>query len=529
MKILTPAEMREADRLTTERCNIPSLTLMENAGGSVAQFIKERWPDFDRRAILVLCGKGNNGGDGLVVARHLLEMGGRPEVVLLANPEEFKGDAAINLKRWQKVSGTAHRRPGATDWRQPLARALRGGIIIDAMLGTGIRGAAEGQVARVIEEVNGLNSGHAVVAVDIPSGLTGDNRIQCGPVITADFTITFTAPKISMFCGDAASRVGRLFAKDIGTPPEIIEEVGKSKFRWLDARELNSFAVRRKPNANKGDYGHALIVSGSTGKSGAAVLASWAALRSGAGLVTVATPEPVLPIVAARIPEVMTVPLRATDAGGVALKNFEDSRFVAALKGKSVLAMGPGLGTEDETTEFVRRCAGKLEGLPIILDADGLNAFKGRAQDLRGARTSLALTPHPGEMARLVETSSEDVQSRRLEVATKYAGDLNAMVILKGQQTIVAQPDGQAWINSTGNPGMGTAGTGDVLTGMLAGLTSQFGTKDWWRVLGLGVYLHGLAGDIAWSEAGETPILASDVIRAIPEALERFFAASGHA
>ncbi|MFZ3215419.1 MAG: NAD(P)H-hydrate dehydratase [Candidatus Acidiferrales bacterium] len=524
MKILTAAEMREVDRLSTARYNIPSLTLMESAGASVAQFISRRWTNFAARRIVVLCGKGNNGGDGLVAARHLQAFDANPEVFLFAAPEEMQGDAAANCKRWQEVSPSLHVVRNSEDLQRAKSALDSADIVVDALLGTGTRGAVTGLLAEVIAAVNKRRRPvrSAVVAVDIPSGLVADTGEALGACIQATYTITFTAPKTGMILGSATDHTGQVIVRDIGSPPELIEEVGKSSVRWIDWREVSVFALPRRSDANKGSYGHALIAAGSVGKSGAAVLSSWAALRVGAGLVTVATPEPVLPIVAAHTPEVMTEPLPATDAGAISLRSFEYERFEKLLKGKRALAIGPGLTTQDETQQFVRAVLAK-RSVPTILDADGLNAFAGRAHELKNPSGGVALTPHPGEMARLLGCGIPDVQAQRLQMATKAAADWNAFVILKGQQTIVAAPDGQAFVNSTGNPGMGTGGTGDVLTGMLAGLTAQFGVNPWVRVLAFGVYLHGLAGDVAYADAGEAPLLASDLIRAIPRAYQKFY------
>jgi len=524
VKILSAAEMREVDRLTTARCGIPGLTLMENAGASVAEFIARRWPKFAQQRIVVLCGKGNNGGDGFVVARRLRELGAKPEVYLFAPPEEMQGDAATNCKRWQAMSGVLHSVRNSGDLQRVKPTLDSADIIVDALLGTGMRGAVEGLFAETIEAVNKRRGPvrSAVVAVDIPSGLIADTGEAKGACIDAMHTITFTAPKTGMIFGRAADHTGEVIVRDIGSPPELIEEVGKCNVRWIDWREVSIFARPRRSDGNKGNYGHALIAAGSVGKSGAAVLASWAALQVGAGLVTVATPEPVLAIVAAHTPEIMTEPLPATDAGTISLRSFEYERFEELLKGKRVLAIGPGLSTQDETQQFVRRVV-KERTVPLILDADGLNAFAGRAQELKNGSGPLALTPHPGEMARLLGCGIPDIQAQRVEVARKSAADWNAVVILKGQQTVVAAPDRQVFINSTGNPGMGTGGTGDVLTGMVAGLTAQFGVSPWVRVLAFGVYLHGLAGDIAYADTGEAPLMASDLIRAIPRAYQQFY------
>jgi hydroxyethylthiazole kinase-like uncharacterized protein yjeF len=527
MKILTVGEMREVDRLSTERYGIPSLTLMENAGAGVAKFIAERYSHFTSRRVVVLCGKGNNGGDGLVVARHLLEMGAKPEVFFFTDTSEPQGDAATNLKRWREISGPLHTIVTEHQWQAAKAGIASAEIFVDALLGTGVRGRVEGLLEKAIQEVNQHSPEKSVIAVDIPSGLPADTGEAQGAVIVADCTVTFTAPKLGMILGNAEHYVGRLVVRGIGSPSELIEEIGKGNTRWSEPREFAPFAVPRVASGHKGDYGHALIVAGSVGKSGAAVLAGWAALRAGAGLVTVATPEPVLPIVASHIPEIMTEPLAATESGTISLRALESGRFSNALKGKRALAIGPGLTIQTETQQFVRTIVGRRDSVPIILDADGLNAFDGNADKLKGSPETLAVTPHPGEMARLLGCSTSDVQARRLEVARKSAADWNAIVILKGQQTVAAAPDGRAWINSTGNPGMGTGGTGDVLTGILVGLTAQYGTSDWWRVLGFGVFLHGLAGDIAYAGSGEAPLMASDLIHALPRAYQEFYSESG--
>ncbi|MBZ5696227.1 MAG: NAD(P)H-hydrate dehydratase [Acidobacteriia bacterium] len=530
MKILTAAEMREVDRLSTERHGVPSLDLMENAGRSVAEFIHSRFPDFARRHIVVICGKGNNGGDGFVVARHLLKMGAKPSLYLIGDAQEVKGDAATNLKRWKNASGKTHVIREQSEWQAAKGTFATADIVVDALLGTGVRGPVEGLLGEVIDDVNrvGRPVRSVVIAVDIPSGLPADSGAIQGAVVQADYTVTFTAPKPGMVSGDGAPRCGQIVVREIGSPPELIEEIGKGTLRWLDAGEVGVFGMPRESEGHKGDYGHVLIVAGSVGKSGAAVLASWAAIRAGAGLVTVATPAPVLPMIAAHTPEVMTEPLPATDSGSISFGGLDQTKFEATLKGKRVLAMGPGLSTHNDTQRFVRAVVGKRL-VPIILDADGLNAFAGRARDLKHATDVICVTPHPGEMARLLECTSREVQARRVELARRAATDWNAIVILKGHGTVIAAPDGNAFVNSTGNAGMATGGTGDVLTGILAAVTAQFGVTPWWRVLAFGVYLHGLAGDIAYADSGGAPLMASDLIYAIPRAYQQFYAACSRA
>jgi hydroxyethylthiazole kinase-like uncharacterized protein yjeF len=533
VKVLTAEQMREADRVTTVRYGVPSLQLMENAGAAVADYLSETFPDLSKRSILVLCGRGNNGGDGFVVARRLRERSAPPRVCLFAEPAALRGDAAVNLRLWQEAGKDLQVAISTTEWNA--AREILGEVdlVVDALLGTGIKGPVEGLLASVIDDVNAWRSKrkagiHAsccrfVIAVDMPSGLPSGIEDFGGPVIRADATVSFTAPKMGQLLSARADCVGQLIVREIGTPRQLLDDDPTLKLHWLEAREFRSIPLVRKADANKGSFGHALIVAGSVGKSGAAVLGGRAALRVGAGLVTVATPADVLPVVAAGMPEMMTEPLLSTEEGTASLRNLDD-RFGQATRDKSVLAIGPGLSTHQETQQFVRALLEKLS-LPVILDADGLNAFAGRADELRKRKpTLLAVTPHPGEMARLLGITSRDVQARRLEIALQAAGRWQAFVILKGFHTILATPDGRAYVNTTGNAGMATGGTGDVLTGMLAGLTAEFGTENWERVLGLGVYLHGLAGDVAAERVGQTPLVASDLIEALPEAYARLLA-----
>jgi hydroxyethylthiazole kinase-like uncharacterized protein yjeF len=538
MKVLTAEQMREADRLTAERYGIPSLQLMENAGAAVADYLAETVPDLSTRSILVLCGKGNNGGDGLVAARRLRERSAPPRVLLFAEPSAVRGDAAANLRLWQEGGGELFLVASTEEWAAAREILDEADLIIDALLGTGVRGSVEGLLASVIEDVNAwrvkgrarmrASSPRLVLAVDMPSGLPSGNEDFGGPLIRADATVTFTAPKVGQLLSPRADCVGQLLVRDIGTPRELLDDDSTLKLHWLEAGEFRSLPMVRKADANKGSYGHALLVAGSVGKSGAAVLGGRAALRVGAGLVTVATPADVLPVVAAGMPEIMTAPLLATEDGTASLGNLDYDRFAQVARDKSVLAIGPGLSTNHETQQFIRAVLEKFS-LPVILDADGLNAFAGHADEL-GARKPefLAITPHPGEMGRLLDTTSRDVQARRLEIALETAGRWQAFVILKGFHTILATPDGRAYVNTTGNAGMATGGTGDVLTGMLAGLTAEFGTENWERVLGLGVYVHGLAGDVAAERVGQAPLVASDLIEALPEAYARLLAEWHH-
>jgi hydroxyethylthiazole kinase-like uncharacterized protein yjeF len=533
VKVLTAAQMREADRLTTERYGISAIELMENAGKAIAEFLREKFADIASRKILVLCGKGNNGGDGLVVARLLKDSGCAAAVFLFANPGSVEGDAAANLKRWQQGLGELYVVTNQAEWESARGALTEADLIVDALLGTGLRGPVEGLLGAVIEDLNKARARRrgktVVVSVDMPSGLASDSQDFGGPVVAADFTVTLTGPKVGQLILPHSPGCGVLVVKFIGTPPELLESDPHLKIHWIEPAEFCDLPLVRSAAANKGTYGHALIVAGSLGKSGAAILAARGALRSGAGLVTVATPQDVLPIVAGGLPEMMTAPLASTEAGTASLSNIDYGRFTEILRGKTVLAVGPGLSMQNETQQFIRLVVGQTD-LPIILDADGLNAFDGMADTLNERHAAaMVMTPHPGEMARLLGITVKEVQARRLDVALEAAGRWRAHVILKGFHTILATPSGYAYINTTGNPGMATGGTGDVLTGILAGLTAQFGVEDWARVLSFGVYLHGLAGDIAASRVGEAPLIASDLVDAIPEAYARILAESGHA
>ncbi len=532
MKALTASEMREVDRLTTERCGISGAQLMENAGQSVCDFLRGRFGEGNCRHVAILCGKGNNGGDGFVVARLLREIGWKLKVYLFARPEDVGGDAAANLTRLRDCGAEVLAISEKRHWEAVRGELSSSSVIVDAFLGTGMRGAVEGVLAAVIEDVNRISrqctavTPEMVLSVDTPSGLPSDGEPAQGPVIYAHATITFTAPKIGQLISKDAECCGRLLVRQIGSPREFVEVTGRSHVRWLEPEEFRGLPLVRRANAHKGSYGHVLLVAGSCGKSGAAILAGRGALRAGAGLVTVATPDPVLPIVAGAQSELMTEQLRATETGTASLANLEYERFAAIAKGKTVLAVGPGLGTHQETQEFIRTIV-RENALPIILDADGLTAFAGRASELKPRKSAfLAITPHPGEMARLLGKSNEEVQADRTNIAMRAAREWNAHVILKGYHSCLATPAGQVFVNTTGNPGMAKGGTGDVLTGILAGLTAQFGSvqfesDNWAKTLAFGVYLHGLAGDEVALAHGEAAVLASEIAGALPRAYRR--------
>lgn len=527
MKALTAAEMREVDRLTTERCGVPSLQLMENAGAAVANAtLREISLHFQSpaRQVIVLCGKGNNGGDGFVAARHLREQIRRTSVILFGATSELRGDPAVNFGRWRDAGGETLTIENEAAWRDAFSNVAGADVVLDALLGTGLRGAASGLIATAIREINSLSRNATapmpalLVAVDMPSGLPSDGESAEGPVLYVHTTVTFTAPKIGQLFSPEGDCCGKLVVRGIGSGTSLVEEVGKGNARWSGPEEFRGFPLIRPANSHKGLYGHVLVVAGSTGKSGAAVLAGVGALKAGAGLVTIAAPAPVLPTIASQQAEYMTEPLPTVADGSIAVDNLGDAAFEKIMAGKTVLAVGPGLGQSPTTQKFIRALVQSTK-LPTILDADGLNAFAPNANALQDRNSDfLAITPHPGEMARLLGISTAEVKKDRVSIATEAARRFNAHVLLKGFHTVLAAPDCRIFVNTTGNAGLAKGGSGDVLTGILAALTGQFGGKDWIRVLALGAWLHGRAADTLIEDADSSGIVAGDVARALPYA-----------
>lgn len=516
MKILTADQMRRLDRLTTQRTGLATRDMMENAGRHVAGFLLERFPAAER--ISVLCGKGNNGGDALVAARYLRQRGRQPRVWLLASPADLKGDPRGNYDAFLQAGGSVEPLPTAKEWEKQAAAVFDCEVLVDGLLGTGLSGPVEGYLRQVIEQINAHRHRYRVLAVDTPSGLSSDSGEPLGESVQADATVTFTAPKRGQVFPPNCTRVGTLAVAPIGTPEELYADDPELFLNLIVARDFARLPLRRDPTAHKGDFGHVLLVSGSRGKTGAAALAGKAALRMGAGLTTVATASSVLPTVASLVPEIMTEPLAETDIGSVSSRALDYGCFAKLVEDKTVLALGPGLSAHPETAQFVRAVLEQFD-LPLVLDADALNALVGQLELLRQRRAELVVvTPHPGEMARLLGTSSAEVQRQRVEVAQNFARDYRVFVILKGYRTLVAAPDGQVCVNPTGNPGMATGGAGDVLTGMVAGALAQGLGPAVRDVLTLAVFLHGLAGDLAAAVQGEQALIASDITEALPRA-----------
>ena len=508
MKIVSAEEMRAIDRASSERYGVPSLALMENAGAAVAEFVQTRYPAAKR--IAVLCGKGNNGGDGFVAARRLHERGKEVQVLLLADASDPGGDAAVMFR---KLPMPATRVRSGEELKSGRIRPLlNADLYIDALLGTGFKPPVKGLYAEAIAMMNA--SSVPVIAVDIPSGAGADAmESQEGTIGRADAVVTFTAPRPAHVFSMLTA--GETVVADIGSPREAI--ASSLQLDVITARDIAGMIGSRPAESNKGSYGHVLVVGGSQGKAGAAAMAGISVLRVGAGLSTVATANSVLATVAGFHPELMTEPLTETDVGSIS--SSAQDRIIELAEGKSVVAIGPGISRNSQTSELVRNLIANLR-MPIVLDADGLNAFEGRAGELQGNGRTLVITPHPGEMARLADCSIPDVQKDRLGVARKFAREHEVIVVLKGHRTLVVQPDGEAWVNTTGNPGMATGGTGDILTGMVAGMLAQH-PKQVFEAVMAAVHLHGLAGDAMRETMGEHSLVATDLLTGLPEAFRR--------
>jgi NAD(P)H-hydrate epimerase len=518
VKIVTTDEMRAIDRATSERFGVPSLMLMENAGAAVADYVLTHYPEAGR--IVVFCGKGNNGGDGFVAARRLHLERKKVQVILLADPADLRGDAAV---MFGQLPGAAIPVRSSEQLNSERVRlSLAADLYLDAVLGTGFKPPVSGLYADAITMMNA--SKIPVIAVDIPSGADADAMgpqtmgpqtigPQTGTIARADAIVTFTRPRPAHVFSLLSA--GSTFVAEIGSPEEAI--VSALQLNVITARDVGPLIGLRPAESNKGNYGHVLVAGGSLGKAGAAAMAGMAALRAGAGLSTVATPKSVLGTVAGFHSELMTEPLPETDAGTISTSAL--NRVEQLAKGKSVLAIGPGISRDPQTAELVRALAAQLQ-LSMVVDADGLNAFEGRTKELNGKGRTIVITPHPGEMARLAGCTIAQVQSNRLEVARNFAREHELTVVLKGHRTLVVEADGEAWVNTTGNPGMATGGTGDILTGMVAGMIAQHSKQAFLAVLAA-VHLHGLAGDVMRERVGEHSLVATDLLKGLPEAFRR--------
>jgi ADP-dependent NAD(P)H-hydrate dehydratase / NAD(P)H-hydrate epimerase len=513
MRVLNAAQMRDADRQTIDEIGIPSMVLMENAGRQVVAALEAAYEDLTDRHVAVLCGPGNNGGDGFVVARTLHQRGVEVSVFVIATIASIKGDARLNLEILGRLGLTTVEISDEQSWDLHFSEISQCELIVDAIFGTGLKSPLSGMLETVTADVNA--SGIPVVAVDLPTGLSADHAEPIGECIRATMTVTLAAPKLPLVLPPGEGFAGNIVVADIGIPPEVLENLAGPRLELLTREAMREILPPRESDSHKGDYGHVLVIAGSRGKTGAAHLAAVGALRSGAGLVSIATPQSVQPIVAAMGAEYMTVPLEESAEGTVAagaLDRILDSE-------QDVIAAGPGLGRGPDVTVFVQELVAKTQS-PLVLDADALNALATDPDRLQnggeGAR-AIVITPHPGEMARLANTSVDEVQASRLDVARDFAVQHQIYVVLKGYRTLIATPDGKVFINPLGNPGMATGGTGDVLTGVLAAWLAQL--LDAEAACKIAVYLHALAGDLAEADEGEVAMTAGDLAAHLGDAV----------
>jgi NAD(P)H-hydrate epimerase len=513
MVLVTAEEMREMDRRTIESFGIPGRVLMENAGRGATEFLMELFPNIGRTRVGVLAGRGNNGGDGYVMARCLSQRGVGVTVFLLGESSRVSGDAAANLALLSPMGIPVFELPDASAFDAARDRLRRIDLWIDAILGTGLRSDVRGYLKEVINFVNSLKK--PVFAVDIPSGLNSDTGRPCGACIRATATATFAFAKTGHYQHPGAHLCGELRVVDIGIPPHISAAVGPKQM-LLSVQQAVSHLQSRPSDAHKGSSGHLLVIAGSTGKTGAAAMCALAAMRAGAGLVSLGIPGTLNPILESQVLEVMTEPLPEITAGALGTSALD--KILSLLEGKRCLALGPGLGQAPETGELVRKLITTAE-IPVVIDADGLNLLAGKTEILAQRTAPTVLTPHPGEMARLIGTAVKTVQADRITCARQLAMRLGIHVVLKGAATLTAHPDGHVFINPTGNPGMAAGGMGDVLTGLIAGFVTQGVGME--GSCHLGVYLHGAAADTLAHTMGPWGYLASEVMGAVPAELRK--------
>jgi hydroxyethylthiazole kinase-like uncharacterized protein yjeF len=513
MKILTAAEMRAADAATTAEYALSSIGLMENAGAAVARFVLQELPKAERGGmrIVVLCGKGNNGGDGFVAARILAEAGCNVGVLLLGDAAELKRDARTAFERLSAAELVPVEAADEAAFAAPaIAQLLDGAdLFLDAVLGTGFRPPMRG-AAVALGEWLAAHGETPVVSVDLPSGWDADNRaMQQQGAYRSNAVVTFTAPKLAHIFGFLTR--GPVVVAEIGSPDAAVRSA--TGLHWAGSAK-RMIEAPRPPDSNKGKFGHVAIITGARGRAGAAAMASYAALRAGAGLVTAAVPESILNTVAAIAPELMTEPLAETAKGSISLRNLEGEAESALLEKRTVVAMGPGLGQEPEAQQFALRlielCGAQEKPIPMVLDADCLNAIAQHKYALDGHGRTIVLTPHPGEMARLVGKSIAEVEADREGIARAYAAEHHVTLVLKGWRTLIAHPDGRIAVNTTGNPGLAKGGSGDILTGIVAATLAQY-KANVAEAVEAAIYLHGLAADFAVGHRDEHTLLATEV------------------
>ncbi len=508
MRLVTASQMRDMDSMTINEAGIPGVVLMENAARSAAKVFLEHFNPIDGSSIVILCGKGNNGGDGYVMARYLHEKGMNVTVGITGEKSAISGDALVNLKIIEKLGLKIFEITDDESLQGFKDNLINCSYMVDGLLGTGLNSPVRGLYKKIIDIVN--MSGKPVMSIDIPSGLNADTGQKMGTAVKADLTVTFGFPKPGQLVYPGAGLVGRLINIDIGIPGTVSRRF-ESSHRLIEPEDFISDICRDKRDAHKGSRGHLLVLAGSTGKTGAAALTALGALRTGAGLVTVGVPKSLNPVMECKLTEAMTVPLPETEDGSLSLNAGDD--IVRLLSGKTALAIGPGLSTHPETVELVTNIIKDCE-LPMVIDADALNALSLSSGSLELLDGKKILTPHPGEMGRLMGMESREIQADRLKISCEFAKKYGCNLVLKGARTVIADPAGVLYINPTGNPALATGGTGDVLTGIISGLLAR-GVSEV-KAAAAGVYLQGLAADYIAEQNGESGLIASDLPDVIP-------------
>jgi len=505
MRILTSEQMANIDRRAIEDFGIPSIVLMENAASAVADVIERHFSEAE--AVALFCGTGNNGGDGFAVARHLRNRGVEPRIFLLGDRGRLEGDAKTNFDICLKMEIDVDDVTTEEELLESLAHASECDVVVDALFGTGLNRPAEGLHAEAIRSLCDLRL--PIVAIDIPSGLNGSSRLVNEPVVEADVTVTFAQPKIPHIFPPASFHCGEVIVADISIPEEAIEAEG-ANLSLITPDDVERFVQPRALDTHKGTYGHVVIVAGSPGKSGAAILAARGAVRGGAGLATVVTDGETASTIDAAAIESMTLRVEREERSIPSIVRFLDQ--------KSAVLIGPGLPDDEDGYAFIRKLVSRVT-LPLVLDATAVNAFAGQIENINRERRSVVLTPHPGELARLLGVRNEEVVDDRLAIVRKAAASSGCIVVLKGHQTLIASPDGRIAVNPTGNPGMASGGVGDVLAGLIVAYAGQ-GT-DLFAISCAAVYIHGLAGDIVRENRGDIGMTAMDIANALPDAVLR--------
>ncbi|NLH97696.1 MAG: NAD(P)H-hydrate dehydratase [Clostridiaceae bacterium] len=511
MKVVSPEQMKKIDECAINEYGIPGILLMENAAAAVAAQARAMMGGCAGKRVTVVAGRGNNGGDAFAAARLLHSKGADVRVYLVGEKTGLSGDALFNMEILERIGTGVTEITENIEMSSFLADMYTSDLVIDGLFGTGLSRDIEGTAAEVIARINQF--GRPVLSIDIPSGIDGRDGSIRGVCVKADATVTFGLPKLGLVLHPGCLYTGTLITADIGIPPCVI---GKQDIKTgiIDLDMVSAMIPQRKPDSNKGDYGRVLIVTGSTGMTGSGCLASMAALRTGAGLVYTGVPQSLAPVYSSHMTEPIVIPLEDSGTGRLSASCTE--HILGLMDKMDVVAIGPGLTAGDDIRKIVGAVIENCR-VPLVMDADALNAISADPSVLKKLKAEAVLTPHPGEMARLTGTNTKQVQSDRIGTATAFAQQYGVTVVLKGNRTVVAYPDGRVLINTTGNAGMATAGTGDVLTGMIAGIAAQGVPAG--DAAAAGVYLHGLAGDAAADCKGMHGMVAGDIVDILPVAI----------